>query len=165
MSHNKQLWCPCTVTTAANCRTGLDSMKEGGNLAPEGTKVTAELATCRGRAQHKLKQSGVRVANTETGGQCGLGFRFPKCPWRAGRSQSWSGAVYAPQPSLPLARLLVGPRIKTACQGLLGSRRQGNEHPSVLQHRCMRYAQVLAPPSIEEGMKAQVEVTCPRSHI
>lgn len=48
-----------------------------------------------------------------------------------------------------------------ASWGLL---RQDNEHPTLLQHRCMRYTQVLPPPSVEEGMKAQVEATCPRSH-
>lgn len=38
---------PGPVTTVANCGKGLASTTEGGNLAPEGTRVTAELASCR----------------------------------------------------------------------------------------------------------------------
>lgn len=87
------------------------SIKEAGNRAPEGTKVTAELATCRGKAQPKSKQRGLRVADTEPGGQRGLRFRRPKCPWLAGRSQSWTGAVCVLRPHLPLACVLAGVRI------------------------------------------------------
>lgn len=79
MSQTIRQWRPCTVTTVASCGKGLASIKEGGNLAPEGTRVTAELASCR-----EARQGARRAAESQDGRPVHPGFRVPNSPgWRA----------------------------------------------------------------------------------
>lgn len=91
-----RVWCPCMVMAVANCGKGLDSIKEGGNRAPEGTR-----ATRKGQRAGGGPSSG--SSRVVWGGRAGWAASVavaqgPKAPLVGGRSQSRRAAAYAPRP-------------------------------------------------------------------
>ena len=88
MSQTIREWRPCTVTTVASCGKGLASIKEGGNLAPEGTPGHSRAGVVQG------SQAGCSEGSGEPGWAARASWvQSPKEPGLAGVSESQRGAV------------------------------------------------------------------------